>query len=403
MSSTTCFGVLIINKAGGLIYHKTYAEGLAQLTANEYLVLASTFHSIHAIASRISPVTGSSGIEVIEAETFKMTCLQTPTGTKFVLMTTPSHPHAEQVLRKVYETYADYIKDPFYTIEMPIRSSTWRTSPRALNDDGTSQEVVDTILAAIEAGFRHFDSSEYYKTEQSLGRALKLSGVARAEFFITSKIGPPESMQDFEAAVKRQLDLIGIDYLDLYLIHTPRSIVGNEHVTFKSAWVEMEKLVERGFVRAIGVSNFLPQHFEQFFEEAKIKPVVNQISIFPYIYGRSLETIRYCQRNQILVEAYEVASSIVRESEQGGPVDGVLEQIVKQFSAEGKTVTPVQVLLAWSAAKGFITVTTSSKPARIQEYLAAGDVKLTPDHVEAIDRAGQQGANEGRGIYTSWK
>ncbi|ORY58657.1 Sybindin-like protein [Leucosporidium creatinivorum] len=121
-SSQTCFGVLVINKAGGLIYHKNYAEGLAQLSSNDYLILASTFHSIHAIASRISPVPGSSGVEVIEAETFKMTCLQTPTGTKFVLLTTPSHPHPDQVLRKVYETYADHLKDPFYTAEMPIRS-----------------------------------------------------------------------------------------------------------------------------------------------------------------------------------------------------------------------------------------------------------------------------------------
>ncbi|CEQ39874.1 SPOSA6832_01421 [Sporobolomyces salmonicolor] len=140
-SSTTSFGLWIINKAGGLIYSKTYArgsilsllgrtradlfeetEGLAQLNSNDYLILASTFHSIHAIAARISPVPGSSGVETIEAETFKMTCLQTPTGIKFVLLTTPSHPHPDQVLQRVYETYADQLKDPFYTVEMPIRS-----------------------------------------------------------------------------------------------------------------------------------------------------------------------------------------------------------------------------------------------------------------------------------------
>ncbi|KAK4705781.1 trafficking protein particle complex subunit 4, partial [Phenoliferia sp. Uapishka_3] len=144
-SSSTAFSVWIINKAGGLIYSKTYAQGLSpgsallatfkceaessppDLTSNEYLVLASTFHSIHAIASRISPISGSSGVEVIEAETFKMTCLQSPTGTKFVLLTTPSHPSPEQVLRRVYETYADYLKDPFYTVEMPIRSETFDT------------------------------------------------------------------------------------------------------------------------------------------------------------------------------------------------------------------------------------------------------------------------------------
>lgn len=142
MSSSTIFGLLVINKAGGLIYQQAATTGLSQLTSNEYLVLASTFHSIHAIASRISPVPGSSGVETIEAENFKMTCLQTPTGTfspppslltslltrrentgtKFVLLTTPSHPSPDQVLRKVYETYADHLKDPFYMTEMPIRS-----------------------------------------------------------------------------------------------------------------------------------------------------------------------------------------------------------------------------------------------------------------------------------------
>ncbi|GAA5916840.1 hypothetical protein JCM6882_006370 [Rhodosporidiobolus microsporus] len=125
VSSSTSFGLWIINKAGGLIYSRTYAEGLAQLNSNDYLILASTFHSIHAIAARISPTPGSSGVETIEAETFKMTCLQTPTGIKFVLLTTPSHPSPDAVLKRVYETYADHLKDPFYTVEMPIRSETF--------------------------------------------------------------------------------------------------------------------------------------------------------------------------------------------------------------------------------------------------------------------------------------
>ncbi|GAA6029420.1 hypothetical protein JCM8097_003669 [Rhodosporidiobolus ruineniae] len=125
VSSSTSFGLWIINKAGGLIYSRTYAEGLAQLNSNDYLILASTFHSIHAIAARISPTPGSSGVETLEAETFKMSCLQTPTGVKFVLLTTPSHPSPQTVLKRCYETYADELKNPFYTIEMPIRSETF--------------------------------------------------------------------------------------------------------------------------------------------------------------------------------------------------------------------------------------------------------------------------------------
>ncbi|KAJ3125466.1 hypothetical protein HK100_010785 [Physocladia obscura] len=113
----------IINKAGGLIYLKNYTDGIATLSSNEYLVLAGTFHSIHVITSKLSPVPGSSGIEVLEADLFKMFCIQTPTGTKFLLVTDPLQSNVDAIMRKIYETYADYVmKNPFYTPEMPIRA-----------------------------------------------------------------------------------------------------------------------------------------------------------------------------------------------------------------------------------------------------------------------------------------
>ena len=103
---------------------KAYAEGLPTLTANEYLIAAGTFHGIHAIGAKLNPVPGvvSSGVEVIEAETFKMHCLQTPTGTKLILIASPSHPAPAAVLARLYEAYADYLKSPFQVPEMPIRS-----------------------------------------------------------------------------------------------------------------------------------------------------------------------------------------------------------------------------------------------------------------------------------------
>ncbi|KAI8622150.1 Sybindin-like protein [Chytriomyces sp. MP71] len=113
----------IINKAGGLIYQKDYTEGIARLSSNEYLVLAGTFHSIHVITTKLSPVPGSSGIEVLESDLFKMFCIQTPTGTKFLLVTDPSQLNVEAIMRRIYEAYADYVmKNPFYTPEMPIRA-----------------------------------------------------------------------------------------------------------------------------------------------------------------------------------------------------------------------------------------------------------------------------------------
>ncbi|KIM26044.1 hypothetical protein M408DRAFT_73232 [Serendipita vermifera MAFF 305830] len=119
----TIFGLWIINKAGGLVYQKNFADGLALLSSNEYLVLAGTLHGIHAITSRLSPAGRSSGVEVIEAETFKMTIFLTATGTKFVLLTSLTDSTADAALQRIYEAYADFVmKSPFHTPEMPIRT-----------------------------------------------------------------------------------------------------------------------------------------------------------------------------------------------------------------------------------------------------------------------------------------
>ncbi|KAG0368605.1 Sybindin-like family-domain-containing protein [Gamsiella multidivaricata] len=117
------FSIYIINKAGGLVYNKDYSEGLSKLTSNEYLVLAGTFHGVHAITSKISPVPGSSGIEMLETDTFRIHCFQTLTGTKFLLVADPQQPSIDHTMKKIYEVYSDYcVKNPFQNPEMPIRS-----------------------------------------------------------------------------------------------------------------------------------------------------------------------------------------------------------------------------------------------------------------------------------------
>jgi hypothetical protein len=130
---------LIINKAGGLVYTREFSTGLAKLQSNDLLILAGTFHSVHAITRGLVPTTLSpqntsaqvatnnfplrpSGIEVLESTNFRLTCFQTLTGTKFLLFTEPAQPNVDTVVRKVYEIYADFVmKNPFYTVEMPIR------------------------------------------------------------------------------------------------------------------------------------------------------------------------------------------------------------------------------------------------------------------------------------------
>ncbi|KAI9332318.1 Sybindin-like protein [Zopfochytrium polystomum] len=128
------YSLLIINKAGGLVYQKDFVNtdattgsgtGVARLSTNEYLVLAGTFHGVHVITSKISPVPSSSGLQVLEADAFKLFCVQSPTGTKFLLVTDPAHSQAaaDALARRIYEAFADYVmKNPFYTPEMPIRA-----------------------------------------------------------------------------------------------------------------------------------------------------------------------------------------------------------------------------------------------------------------------------------------
>ena len=128
------FALLIINKAGGLIYNREFHTGLAKLSSNDLLILAGTFHGVHAITRSLLPqalrpprTPGSfpqrpSGLEVLESSLFRLTCFQTVTGVKFLLFTEPAQPNVDVVIRRVYELYADFVmKNPFYTIEMPIR------------------------------------------------------------------------------------------------------------------------------------------------------------------------------------------------------------------------------------------------------------------------------------------
>ena len=132
-SPRVVFALLIINKAGGLIYNRTFSPGLQNLSSNDALILAGTFHGIHAISRSINPAPPpptqpntrrppTTGIESLESSHFRLTCFQTPTGVKFLLFTSPEQPNTDVVVRRCYELYGDYVvKNPFYSMEMPIR------------------------------------------------------------------------------------------------------------------------------------------------------------------------------------------------------------------------------------------------------------------------------------------
>mmetsp|Transcript_40328 Transcript_40328/g.114172 ORF Transcript_40328/g.114172 Transcript_40328/m.114172 type:complete len:138 (-) Transcript_40328:791-1204(-) len=122
------YALYIVNKSGGLIYDKDFVP-TARLDVNDKLRIASMWHSLHAIASQLSPIPGCTGIQVLEAETFNLHCYQTPTSTKFLVMVEPASPNVEKLLQTVYEYYADYVlKNPFYEVEMPIRCELFDTN-----------------------------------------------------------------------------------------------------------------------------------------------------------------------------------------------------------------------------------------------------------------------------------
>lgn len=118
----TVYSLYILNKAGGLIFQRDYGTELTKLSSNDYLVLAGTFHGVHAISAKLSPIEGSSGIQTMETEKYALTCFQTVTGIKFLLITDLRQQFVDSVLKRVYQLFADYVmKSPFYQLDMPIR------------------------------------------------------------------------------------------------------------------------------------------------------------------------------------------------------------------------------------------------------------------------------------------
>ncbi|WVE37806.1 aldo/keto reductase, partial [Priestia megaterium] len=162
-------------------------------------------------------------------------------------------------------------------------------------EDG--QEVVDSVKYAIKAGYKSIDTAKIYENEEGVGQAIKESGVSREELFVTSKVwnadqGYDTTLQAFETSLNK----LGLEYLDLYLIHWP--VEGK----YKDTWKALEKLYKDGKIRAIGVSNFQVHHLEDLIADAEVKPMVNQIEFHPLL--TQTEVREYCKKQGIQVEAW---------------------------------------------------------------------------------------------------
>ncbi|MCI0181961.1 aldo/keto reductase [Sulfoacidibacillus ferrooxidans] len=233
-------------------------------------------------------------------------------------------------------------------------------------------EVENAVLSAIEQGYRHIDTAAIYGNEAGVGKAIKDSGIAREELFITTKLwnarqGYESTLEAFEESRKK----LGVDYVDLYLIHWP--VAGK----YLETWRAFEKLYKDGLVRAVGVSNFQPRHLQDVMDHYEVKPAVNQVEFHPYLTQRDLYT--FCRQQGIQLEAW---SPLMR----GGDMLGhpLLQHLAGKYSK-----TPAQIVLRWDLDQEVVTIPKSVRAARILENAQVFDFHLSEEEIAQITALNQ--------------
>lgn len=233
-------------------------------------------------------------------------------------------------------------------------------------EDG--QEVIDSVKAALEAGYKSIDTAAIYGNEEGVGKALAESDIPRDELFITTKLwNADQGYESALAAFETSMEKLGLEYLDLYLIHWPVPAKGK----YKESWKALEKLYKDGRVRAIGVSNFKTHHLEDLMADCEIKPMVNQVEYHPLFPQQ--EVHEFCKNNQIQLEAWSPLA-------QGQLLDN------KELAAIGEKYgkSTAQVILRWVFQNEVVTIPKSTKAKRIQQNSDIFDFELTQEDMDKI-------------------
>ncbi|UYG97646.1 aldo/keto reductase [Cytobacillus firmus] len=229
------------------------------------------------------------------------------------------------------------------------------------------EELITAVKAAIEIGYRSIDTAAIYGNEEWVGEAIRQSGCNREELFITSKVW--NSKQGYEAALKAfntSLEKMGLEYLDLYLIHWP--VEGK----YTETWRALEDLYKEGKIKAIGVSNFQISHLENLLKTAEIKPMINQIELHPKLTQTELRA--FAAKHDMHIEAWAPLM-------QGGLFENeILKKLAERY---GKSIA--QIVLRWHLQNGIIVIPKSTKPHRIEENADLFDFELSQQDMELID------------------
>jgi len=237
------------------------------------------------------------------------------------------------------------------------------TSP--LND----RDVVPAILAALEAGYRHIDTAYRYNNEKGVGQGIRQGGIAREDLFVTTKLdGPFQGDDRAIGGLEESLRRLGLEYVDLLLIHWPLP----QRDQYVSTWKTFETLLASGKTRSIGLSNFKPAHIDRLLTGTSVRPAVNQIQLNPRI-------TRPDQR------AYDSEQGIVTEAWSPlGAGNDLLQAPGLVSIAEKYGKTPAQVVLRWHIELGVVAIPRSANPRRIAENINIFDFSLTNDEIAAI-------------------
>jgi diketogulonate reductase-like aldo/keto reductase len=233
-------------------------------------------------------------------------------------------------------------------------------------------ECENAVSWALELGYRHIDTAQAYGNEASVGRALRASGIPREEVFLTTKFYPART--DPDAEVQRSLERLGVDQVDLYIIHWPQG-----GPTW--AWPGMEEALQNGYARSIGISNFSVAEIEQLLVVSSVPPVVNQVQLSAFEYRRKL--LADCARREIAVVAY---SSLGTGRHLSDP------EVVRIAERLGRT--PAQVLLRWCIQRDALVIPKSTHRERIEENAKLFDFGLSEDDLLALDALDTTGGTD---------
>lgn len=246
-----------------------------------------------------------------------------------------------------------------------------------------NEAIVNAIKNAIEVGYRHIDTAAVYENEKGVGLGIKESGIDRKELFVTSKVWNSE--RGYETTLKafdKTLNDLQLDYLDLYLIHWPaiKKQFENWQQINNDTWRALEELYKSGRVRAIGLSNFLPQHIKPLMKQATVLPMVNQIEYQPgYMQP---ECVEFCKEHNILVEAWSPLGS-----------GKLLKNDTLQSIAEKYNKSVAQLCIKWVIQNGLLPLPKSVTPSRIKENFEVTDFTIDPKDMEIISRMEPSGTS----------